>query len=478
MNNVWKKIAAGTLAFVMALGCGGCGSAEPEVTEREEPKPTVHKEPLAPVAVSGGPVSPHLLQLSNLTAAPAYPQMPKCPRQEDYSEYSQEFYDAQWQWQQERQQYLTASPENAHYLDPFMEKAMAQFLCGDSNQVCAPLNIYFALAMLAETGGGNTRQQVLDLLGHSSMGSLRAQANQLWRAHYCNDGQTVSLMANSLWLDAQHSFVQDTLNTLATDHYASVFTGDLGTPDMDKQLAHWLDSQTGGLLTDYTENIKLDPATVFCLASTAYFSADWEDSFYEGDTAPAVFHGEDRDVTTDFMNTIFLEHTYYEGEGFAAVQLPLSADHKMWLILPHEGSSPGMLLAQGDYYDLISRPDNWVQQRSVTLNLSMPKFDISSEQDLIPGLKAMGITDACSPELADYSPICNESLYLSKARHAARVSVDEDGVIAAAYTLMAFDTSGIPQKLEEIDFTLDRPFLFVITGQDDLPLFAGTVTEP
>ena len=478
MNNVLKKAAAGALTLALVLGCGGCGSSKPEVTELKEPKPTVQKEPLAPVAVSGSPVSPHLLQLNNLTAAPEYPQMPRRPRVEDYPEYSQEFYEAEGQWQQERQLYLTASPENAHDLDPFMEEAMKQFLSGDSNQVCAPLNIYFALAMLAETAGGNTRQQVLDLLGHRSMESLRAQANGLWRAHYCSDGQTVSLMANSVWLDESHSFAQDTLNTLAQDHYASVFTGDLGTPQMDQQLASWLDSQTGGLLTDYTQNIKLDPATVFCLASTAYFSADWEDSFYEGATAPAVFHTENRDVTTNFMNTQFLRHTYYEGEDFAAVRLPLSGSHGMWLILPDEGGSPKALLDQGNYYDLISHPGNWEQKRNVTLTLSMPKFDISSEQELIPGLKAMGITDACDPKIADYSPICSEQLYLSRAQHAARVSVDEDGVIAAAYTLMAFDTEGAPQKLEEINFTLDRPFLFAITGADDLPLFAGVVAEP
>ena len=316
MNNVFKKIAAGALAFVLVLGGSGCRTSVPEVNEGNEPKPTVHKEPPEPVAVSGGPVSPHLLQLDNLVAAPEYPQMPQRPRMEDYPEYSQEFYEAERQWAQNRQQVLTASPQNTHDLDPFIEKAMVQFLSGDSNQVCAPLNIYFALAMLAETGGGNTRQQVLDLLGHSSMDTLRSQANQLWRAHYCSDGQTVSLMANSLWLDEQHSFVQDTINILAKDHYASVFTGDLGTPEMDQQLAGWLDSQTGGLLTDYTQAIKLDPATVFCLASTAYFSADWEDSFYEGATAPAVFHGKERDVITDFMNTTFQTYTYYEGKAF------------------------------------------------------------------------------------------------------------------------------------------------------------------
>lgn len=478
MNNVWKKITAGALAFALILGCGGCGSAEPEVTELQEPKPTIHNDPLEPVSGNGDPVSPHLLQLSNLTAAPEYPEMPKCPRQEDYPVNSQQFYEDQWEWEQNRRENHIASPENAHDLDPFMEESMKQFLSGDNNQVCSPLNIYFALAMLAETTAGNSRQQILDVLGHSSLENLRAQANQLWRAHYSNDGQTVSLLANSVWLDEQYTFVPDTLDTLAKDHYASVFTGDLGTEEMDKQLAAWLDSQTGGLLTEYTENIKLDPATVFALASTAYFNANWVNDFYEGATTQEIFHAKDREIVTDFMHKTTLNHTYYEGEDFAATSLALTGHHRMWLILPDRDSSVQALLEQGDYYDLISHPEAWGQSREVTLNLSLPKFDVSSEQDLIPGLKAMGITDICNPVTADYSPITSEPLYLGNTQHAARVAVDEDGVIAAGYTLMANYGEAAPQKQEEIDFTLDRPFLFVITGEDNLPLFAGAVAEP
>jgi hypothetical protein len=30
---------------------------------------------------------------------------------------------------------------------------------------------------------------------------------------------------------------------------------------------------------------------------------------------------------------------------------------------------------------------------------------------------------------------------------------------------------------DEIDFVLDRPFLFVITGEDGLPLFIGIVNQ-
>lgn len=489
MNKLLKTVAAGTLSIGLLLGCSGCGNSVPDVTNptvHKEPPPvttteattpTVHKDPITSVT-AGEPVSPHLLQLSNLTAAPEYPEMPKCPKQEDYPEGSQQFYEDQWQWQRDRYLYRTTSPENVHDLDPFMEEAMQQFLSGGDNQVCSPVNIYFALAMLAQTTGGSSRQQILEALGHKNMESLQTQSNQLWRAHYINDGQTVSLLANSVWLDEAYHFEPDTLDTLAKEHYASVFTGDLGTAEMDRQLAAWLDSQTGGLLSEYTQNIQLDPLTAFCLASTAYFKADWSSSFYEGNTQQQVFHSSDRDVTVDFMNTTFLEKNYYEGKDFSAVRLALSGNHGMWLILPDEGSSPDQLLKQGDYYDLISHPDDWEQTRWVTLNLSMPKFDVSSEQELIPGLKAMGITDVCDPQKADYSPITAAPLYLSQTQHAARVAVDEEGVVAAAYMLLAEAGCGIPEKLDEIDFTLDRPFLFTITGEDSLPLFAGVVAEP
>ncbi len=67
--------------------------------------------------------------------------------------------------------------------------------------------------------------------------------------------------------------------------------------------------------------------------------------------------------------------------------------------------------------------------------------------------------------------------YVSKAEHAARVTVDEEGVVAAAYTVLAMSGAAAPPE-DEIDFVLDRPFLFVITGAHGLPLFVGVVNQP
>ena len=67
--------------------------------------------------------------------------------------------------------------------------------------------------------------------------------------------------------------------------------------------------------------------------------------------------------------------------------------------------------------------------------------------------------------------------YLSQAQHAARVAVDEEGVTAAAYTVMMMCGTAAPPE-EEVDFVLNRPFVFAITGTDGLPLFAGIVHQP
>lgn len=43
---------------------------------------------------------------------------------------------------------------------------------------------------------------------------------------------------------------------------------------------------------------------------------------------------------------------------------------------------------------------------------------------------------------------------------------------------MAMSGAGAPpDEIEEIDFTVDCPFLFVIMSDDNLPLFAGVVNQ-
>lgn len=150
------------------------------------------------------------------------------------------------------------------------------------------------------------------------------------------------------------------------------------------------------------------------------------------------------------------------------------------MLLPDEGVSVDELLTDEDVGALLTAPSEWEQQRKMLIHLSMPKFDVSSEFDLREALTALGITDVFDPSVSDFSPMTDDvdSIYVSKAQHDVRVTVDEDGVEAAAFTVMAMSGAGAPaDEVEEIDFTVDRPFLFAIMSDDNLPLFAGVVNQ-
>ena len=133
----------------------------------------------------------------------------------------------------------------------------------------------------------------------------------------------------------------------------------------------------------------------------------------------------------------------------------------------------GQFLADEPTMDFLLSGGESAESKYLIVNLALPKFDIASDLDLADSLKSLGITDVFDPAVSDFSPMTDDTAaYLSQAKHAARVTVDEEGVTAAAYTVMMVCGEAAPPE-EEVDFVLNRPFVFAITGTDGLPLFAG-----
>ncbi len=414
----------------------------------------------------------------------AYPQMIPYPQEEDFYKdgtfddtgYS-EAYDSWWNNQRTRQKHLDGY---ANGLDEFFPASIRTFLSGTGaeNRVYSPLNVYMALAMLAELTDGTSRAQILDCLGAEDITALRQQATALWDANYCDDGHLTSILASSLWLNQDIPFVQETMERLAKVYYASSFQGPMGEASFNKALQTWINKQTGGLLEEQAAGLEMDPNTVLALATTVYFQGRWYNEFSPSATAPGVFHAQSGDLDCDFMHKSDFS-ALFTGSHFSAIDQSIDGSGAMWLILPEEGSSPDALLQDEELYRFLNAGYDWEQREPFRINLSLPKFDVSSALDLNDGLKALGVTNVFDDTLADFSPTTTEvPLFLSKAEHAARVTIDEEGCTAAAYTVMTADATGALMEEQEIDFILDRPFLFAITSQDGLPLFVGVVNQP
>lgn len=411
-----------------------------------------------------------------IAAEARYPEMAKYPEGEALPGF-EDRYNA-WRESVNEQRANFGAGKN---LDEFFKQTVSEFLTSEDgkNLVYSPLNVYMALAMLAEITDVESREQILELLTAEDIDALRTQAKKIWRANYSDDGAVTSILASSLWLNENIKFNQNTLNTLASNYYASTYQGKMGSKAYNTALQDWMNDQTGGLLKEYISDIEMTPETIMALVTTIYFQAKWVNEFSESNTKKQTFHANSGDIECDFMNQTETYGTYYFGENFGATRLSLENSGFMYFILPDDGVSAKELLCDKEALDFMVSNGDFENAKSLRVNISLPKFDVSSKIDLAKGLKNLGITDCFSANNADFSPLTEkeQSVWLDSVEHGARVKVDEEGVEAAAYTVMMLCGSAMPPE-DEIDFVLDRPFIFVITGSDGLPLFVGTVNNP
>lgn len=481
----WIPAVAAVLA--VALGLGGFGVLRNRVSPHPldpstEPESGTAALPTAPVTAPAGEGdgvdrAQALQALAPFTAAAAvYPATAPYP-DENATPEMRSAWDAA---RQERYSHFGAGKNLSAFYARLLPAALGT--AEKENAVCSPLNLYFALAMLAEITDGASRAQVLELLGAEDAEALRRQCRDLWLAHYADDGLSTLLLANSVWLREGAPYREDALRTLTEDLFASAFRGVMGSAAYDGALRAWVNANTGGLLTDLAGGLSMNTDTMIALASAVYFRARWGTLFDAAANTEDVFRGTDGDRTAVFMHLTEDYAPCWYGDAFSAVELPLTEQGSMLFLLPEEGVSPAALFSDPAALAFIEDPaaygEDPARVRHVKLRLSVPKFDVGAQTELSACLQTLGVTDCFDPMVSDFSPLAErDDLFVSAVRHGARVQVDENGVEAAAYTVISVAATALPPQVEELDFTLDRPFVFVIRSADGQPLFAGVVNR-
>ncbi len=364
----------------------------------------------------------------------------------------------------------------ADSLNGFWQDSIPLCLSDSENAVCSPVSLYLALAMLAQTTGGESQQELLRLLNAGDMDTLARQARYVILSHYEKGESMKSNLSCSLWLNKGLTVNPEIENDLYTCFYADLKFGDLASPTMNDALKKWINEKTGNLLQDSVADLEnMDAQTLLSIATAVEYRCSWQNGFLPEAGTQDVFYSSAGEKTVSYMNRSGVG-SYYRGQGYTATYLPLGDGSRMWLILPDSESSVEQLLREGNALNMIFGVEP--QEEVLMINLSVPKFDISENSDLTGTVEALGVCQALDPAAADFSPFCStQGIYIRKILQGTRVFIDEEGLAAAAYTVMTAPGAAMPPE-EEVDFVLNRPFLFVVESKDGLPLFAGTVNQP
>ena len=354
---------------------------------------------------------------------------------------------------------------------------------GSGNTVYSPVNLYLALSMLAETAGNDSRKELTELLGVSDIEEVRTLSNALWRNLYREDADGKTLLANSVWLKEDLPVHQNTVDTLAQQYYADIFSVPMGTEPTDAALQSWINERTQNLLKESVRSIKTNPQTAAMLVSTLYFKDKWKWQFSHSDNKEDLFtDAQGVETRTEFMcQELGRGHDqtmkFYREEGaYTVAELPFLNGGAMVFLLPDENVPLQSLIDSNAVTEGLLRWKDKDSFKTAEIHWRVPKFDVDSQLPMIEMLKSLGVKAVFDAETADFSPLTENNVFVSEVKQGGRVVINEEGCEAASYSTVMFLESASNVDAV-IDMNLNRPFAFMITGVDGLPLFIGVVNE-
>lgn len=343
----------------------------------------------------------------------------------------------------------------------------------EGNRNYSPISLYFALALTAQGAKGETEEEFLSLLGVEDKEVLASECGRLFRRLYIDHEVTKRKMANSLWMRQGEDFQAAFLKTATDDFYTSLFQVDFEDPETGKIMGQWIGDQTGGLLTP---EIETSAEHMLAIVNTVYLYDEWLDCFLENFNTEEIFTTESgEEIPCEFMNREMDSAMYYDGEGYTGTFLRLKNAGSMFLILPDEGVAVQELLTAEKMEEMFSG----LEGHYGTVDLSLPKFCFEDDGDMIPMLQEMGLRTVFDGNRADFSDMTAKQVFISMVNQETHIGVNEDGVEAAAYTIVEMtEGAANPMEMETYELKFDRPFLFGVISEMGIPLFLGICAEP
>ena len=286
-------------------------------------------------------------------------------------------------------------------------------------------------------------------------------------------------VANALWGQKGYGFLEDFLELIKTNYDGRLSEVDFAkaTEAARKTINTWVEKKTRNKIKDLIPKGVLNQLTRLVLTNAIYFKGNWASQFKKDRTQDAPFTlagGEKVDVP--MMNQT-AEFNYMETEDFQGLELPYVDDElSMIILLPKRVDG----LAEFEKTLTLKNLSKWLARlRKRKVIVSVPKFKMTSQFRLADVLKAMGMTDAFVPDVADFSRMNGKrDLFIWAVIHKAYVDVNEEGTEAAAATgVVVGITSVMPGRIPV--FRADHPFLFLIRdNHSGSILFIGRAMNP
>lgn len=404
-----------------------------------------------------------------------------------------------------------ASQANAFGLDLYRKLLSSN---ASKGMVFSPTSIVNALAMARAGAKGQTATQMDAVLHANGWDQLGLGIASLDRQLAARDGTWTDLngdvhvlslhLANTVFAQDGFPIEADYLSRMGKSFGAGIQLVDFeaDTSGAIDAINGWVRNQTLGRIPVIVSPANITSATRLALVNAIYLKANWAREFDPGQTAKRAFTLFDGSTVSVPMMRQWggQEVAIASGSGWRATELsyrgPGGAPLSMTLVLPDNLKAFEKTLSTGLVATVESRiHDQEALLQKVTYHgqddcgtyayeadLRLPRFGVDTSAELASMLGAMGMRDAITAGVADFTGINPDAgLYIGGVIHKATIDVDEKGTTAAAATVVSMDTGGCtgPGPAKDVILNFNHPFLFYIRDvKTGAILFIGRVVDP
>lgn len=350
---------------------------------------------------------------------------------------------------------------------------------GNENLFFSPFSIYSSLLMLSEGSGGETLEEMKEVLSlPEDMRKMRAFFKSFLN-EIKNDKPYELLIANALWLQRGYKFKENYLKVIDSFYRGGVFNVDFekDIENSRKTINNWVKEKTNGKIKKLLSRGMLKSGTIFVLTNSIYFKGKWKEQFNPDKTFDGKFKllsGNDVDAEMMSQESVF---NYSEDEKFQVIEMDyLGEDVSMMIFLPKEKNFY-------DFKDVLNLErfieyKNSMKMREVKVIL--PKIKLEKRYFVTEPLMEMGMKRAFSGGVANFSNMASHGeIFVNDIIHKTFFKMGEEGTESAGATGTFSD--GVIFRKGEIPlmFMADHPFLFTIFHKKSgAILFMGVVFDP
>ncbi|MDO7846531.1 serpin family protein [Hymenobacter sp. M29] len=343
------------------------------------------------------------------------------------------------------------------------------------NLCISPLSISAALTMAYNGADGTTKAAMKQTLGFQPL--TDTQINEAYQSLFALlgglDPRVTFTTGNSIWYGQQYRLQAPFVQANQQYFGATVRPLAFGAPAAAATINDWVNTQTRGKIPTIINGTT--PNDVMYLVNALYFKGAWTYRFDPQNTRPGTFNRENgTTTTTDFMGLTTGYYRRYQDAQLQLIDLPYgNRRFSMTFVVPRGQATLASVASRLTRAQL----NTWLAATdSTSLQLRLPKFKFSYEEELSSMLTQLGMGEAFSGQ-ANFSRLFDggpSSLSISAVQHKTFLEVNEEGTEAAAVTSVGIVTTSIPPTT-----LIDRPFLFLIREKSSgAILFIGQLTNP